>query len=413
MYELTKAYCKNKDYTQKWVEVSLGSKSLKDIYTTYATTYLILKEPFSNRLVGFDLNKLKATHATSPLTINQYLTNQGNVSLSIDFPAKRFTKYYAKYADAFHAGYKISAVNIAWSSDAPLTREEKPDLKLTRPNTDYALFPKHALINVNGYFHYLDANETGVYVKDGMRSCIQSNMNLCGILSFYDVTELKTIPITPEVIYRRTPDTSLFNECLFKVDEDLSNKHIAVVIGGYLHFLDNRIITLVNNKVIRFNFNTIPLMERYYESRKFINLESLPLEKVETTSAISLASLRSDEVLLKYLTLSQSFIVIFDNPEMFVETEFLKQTPNRNSVVSVTPPIYPVMGGYGKVMNPWYRLEDGLFSLNMKENHRDTFVVNTVPNEDVQVGSPIRAKPIETHKSNNYYMKIGTINSRV
>ena len=139
----------------------------------------------------------------------------------------------------------------------------------------------------------------------------------------------------------------------------------------------------------------------------------MPIEKVEETGAISIASLRSDEVLTKYITLSQSFIVIFDNDEMFIETESLKQTPNRNSVVSVTPPIYPVVGGYGKIMNPWYRVEEELYSLNMKENHRTNFVVNSIPGKDVLVGSPIVAKPNGFQKSNDYYMKIGTINKRV
>ena len=413
MYALQKTYCKVKDYTRNWIEISSSSMKLKDLYQKYSIIYLVLKEPFSDRLVGFNLDKIKPTYFTSNLTVSQFLIQQGNVTLSIDFPAKNFSKHYAKHADAFHAGYKISAINIAWNADAPLTREEKPDLRLTRPNTDYGLFNKHALINVNGFFHYVDANETGVYVLDGMKSCIQSNSNLCGILSFYDVCELKTIPITEELIYRRTPNTPLFKECLFKLNEDLSDKSIALVIGGYLHFLDQRIVTLVGTNVIRFNFNTIPLMERYYESKKFIDLSSLPIEKVEETGAISIASLRSDEVLTKYITLSQSFIVIFDNDEMFIETESLKQTPNRNSVVSVTPPIYPVVGGYGKIMNPWYRVEEELYSLNMKENHRTNFVVNSIPGKDVLVGSPIVAKPNGFQKSNNYYMKIGTINKRV
>lgn len=410
MYTILTSYAKSKEYTQEWVKIDPSQISFATLYKKYRNVYLILKEPFTDRVVGFNLDKLKVVKNTSSQTLQQYLTGIGNTSLATDYPARDFTKHYAKYADVFHAGYKVNATNMLYAEDSPLTRSDKPDLKLTKTDLNYAVFEKNALVNVNGLFHYTQVDQNGIYVKDGMKSCLLSNQNQAGILSFYDVGEITTIPITADLIYRRTPSVSLYDECLLKLEQDITNKHVAIVVGGYLHFLDNRVISISNSKTIRFNFKMLPLLERYYESKNIIDLTSLPLEKVDATSTVSIESLKSDAVLQAYLLLSQSFIVLINNTDIFIEQDYLKQTPNRNALVSVIPPFYPVVAGYGKILNTWYAVEDGLFNITAKHNHRNNYVVNTVNADQVTVGSPLLGRPIEVSHSNNYFLKIGTLN---
>ena len=140
MYTILTGYAKSKEFTQEWVKIDPSQISFATLYKKYRNVYLILKEPFTDRVVGFNLDKLKVVKNTSSQTLQQYLAGIGNASLTTDYPARDFTKHYAKYADVFHAGYKVNATNMLYAEDSPLTRSDKPDLKLTKTDLDYAVF---------------------------------------------------------------------------------------------------------------------------------------------------------------------------------------------------------------------------------------------------------------------------------
>jgi hypothetical protein len=232
---------------------------------------------------------------------------------------------------------------------------------------------------------------------------------MLGFMSFREIGELSFIPIKPEMVYKQNPAQQYRYQCFVDTGVDVSEKTVMLVLGGYLHVLDEDSFFRVSDSAFCINFNKIPLIYRYYESKKYIDLSSM---KIETSSfneeQIGIAELFGDDAILAYVTLSQSFIVVLDNPDIFLDKLPLKTAPSNGSFVTAETPIYPMIAGVGKLVNYWYRCEAGLCAIQGHDTNVPHYLFSTAkPLQQRSISDSVDSE-LPEYRSHAYFMKLGT-----
>ena len=409
MYTLISALAKQKTGDERWASVDISNVGLTTLLTTYSRVIAILSNPFLTSHVSFDLVNLPEGVGGESVTFNQFLTSLNNAALITNPTVPTLKPSYARYSDVFKAGYDVTPINKTAAIDSPLPLADKTWLAITRPKTDYSLFYKTCLVSVNGFYHMTDFDINGAYVIDGTKSMLISKQNEIGMVCFNDIGNLALIPITSEMVYKQNSLENFSDEVHINIGQDVSNKTLMLVLGGYLHVLDEKTLIRTGTNSVAVIFNNLPFLERYYESKKYIDLSSLPLDHtVRNFDQIGVQQFYSDENILAYLTLSQSFFVILDNPEVFVERELIQKTSFPNMFISHTKPDYPLVVGYGKVANYWSTYEDQQWSITCKDSERSNFYFNTL---DLNIQQTVTSQELSTRPSSQssaYFLKIGT-----
>lgn len=379
MYQLVSAIVKPLTGDGRWRNLDIGNIPLHQLFSDNRKVIATLSNNFLEQYVSFNIENIRARFGASPLKFNEFLTQNGSASLQTLNSLPVINTRYARYADAFHAGYKMEPTHPTASSSANMPLTDKTWLRMTKKDLDYDHFYDSCLVNVCGFYHMIDSSDTAIYVVDGMKTARRANRNELGILNFESIGKINRIPITDAMIYKQKEHQQLKHNCYIDTDTDLSTKSVMLVMGGYLHILDKKTFFRVSETAFGIDFSNLPLLDRYYESREILDLSSLGLETTDTNlSQISVSELYSDEVLRRYLTLSQSFLVTIDNPEIFFNKQYLRPSPFPGVYSAGTPPIYPMVVGAGRHETFWYKPEHGMFSVHVNHSLRGKKMYQTI-----------------------------------
>lgn len=408
MYSLQSAIARPAKSQGRWRVISLGDMKLSDVFAQYERILATLTNPYLTTPVCLDLAEIRGAFGTSDLTFDAFLVQNGSKTLPTVKDTPSFKTKYARYMDAFRAGYKVQPVHPTAAPNSIIPESEKTWLHLTRPDTDYQLFYRSCLISVNGFIHATDASSEGIWVQDGMTSRNISRRNQIGLLSFNGVSKLSFVPIKPEMLYKLDENQKYCDRVHVDVGQDISNKGVMLVLGGYLHLLDPRVFYRISDTGFAVNFSNLAFVERFFESKQFIDLSSLGVEEGFHPNHVAVKQLLSDDVIAKYMTLSQSFFVLLDNPEIFVEQDVVKTAPMPGMYVSHTLPQYPLMSELGKMVNYWYSYEDGQYSVVTTDAYRDNPVYRTVGARSATSITNHRDPVRPVRNGDLRYLKIGT-----
>ena len=408
MYSLISAIGEPRNGESRWTDIDIGDMTLPNIYAAYENVFAILSNTFLDHQVSLDLSLIQEQYGGLDVTFNAFLAGLGNQALPTSDTLPELNTRYAKYADAFHAGYKAAPTHPVFSPDAQLPPSEMPWLHLTRPNTDYALFGKSCLVSINGYWHRSETDAGGVYVREGNRSRVVSGHNQVGIYSFREVGEIRQVSITEDMVYTPQGEGQMRYRAHIDLGEDITGKTVFLVLGGYLHAYDQTTFRRIGATQVSIDFNNLPLFERYQESRHYLDYSSMPFERAAVNdSQIAVNNFLSDENLLAYLTLSQSFFVILDTPNIFVSKQAVHRTKMPGMLVAYTPPVYPLVVGHGRTANYWYTKEDGQYSLTCVDSFLHDRVFNkTDPLKQGNIGDS-RGPETPVDHSPGYFLQIG------
>jgi hypothetical protein len=379
MYTLISSVVKPFSGNGRWETIDISNIPMTKIYTDYRGAKAVLTNPYISEKVILDLEAIRTQQVGSSLTFAQFLINNGDTVLPTTTGVINTTVKYAKYADAFRAGYKVSAISPDTSPDAEIPVGMKDWLLLTKDGLNYTDFQKYCLVNVNGYFHLTEANSRGIWVIDGMKTFRASDNNRLGIISFKDLGKIKIIPITDSMIHNQPSDQEQLGiRSYIKVPGGMDGYTTMVVIGGYLHFVNQELLYKTSPDTFCIDFNNIPLIERIYQSRERIDLTTLELEtSTVNPSLLSTAQLFSDTVIKKYLTLPQSFIVQIDTTELYLEYDQLAETRLPGLYISNVDPIWPIISRTGKLVNYWDVEEDGKWAITADDTLLPNYLLNT------------------------------------
>jgi hypothetical protein len=388
MYSVISAIGVEKGINKRWRSIDLMESVTRDLYLNYRKIYLTLAVEGQSEVVYLDMERIADRYATYLQTVDAMLLDNGSASLPTQITQPIIDNRTAKFSDATRACYHATPWHPLYGGNA--APETNTALLLTRddPVTDYTYFHRHCLVSINGFYHVIDTNgEDGVVVYDAMKSLRQSRQNQIGLLSFANVCTLKTIPITSAMVHKRLSPEMLNGSAsvepyskigFIKLNEDLTGKSIMLVIGGYLHAPDSNLFSKVNDNEIIIDFQRLPMFDRYYESNQYLDLSALGLSMTNRNpTQISVEELLSDEVLVKYLTLSQSFVVVLDTPELYAAKQYIKKTGIPGQYISYTQPNYPLVLGVGRMPEYWSAYEDQQWALTVQDNVRRARSYNT------------------------------------
>lgn len=346
MYKYESAIALGRTIGAQWHNVELEDILVYDIFNNYTQVFLTLSNIYLDAPVYVDLNVLKARYSSYNGLLRQLLIDIDNETLPTVPSLPNATVRYAKYSDAFYSGYKVDTTKIGVGNTSNYTPSELIDLKITRPgtDTDVSLIHKYCLVTVNGYIHRTDTDGVNTYVFEGRKSLARCRENQAGILSFLDIGELKQVPILAENIYAQDDNSDLKTRAYFWVDEDFTNKSVALVLGGYLIFPEENIFWQTSDRTFAINFNAMPLIERMFESNMYLDLTCLDLDRFDNIpDLMSVPELLSDETLKKYMTMSQSFLLVIDTPHVFTSRTHIRNCNLPGMFTAFQDPTYPLL----------------------------------------------------------------------
>ena len=335
-----------------WVDIPFDNLTLRQLFSSYSSLQATLTNKVLPKSVYLDLYKLFNTVGSYDIPIQTWLESIGNASLPTDdIPAPTVTKY-VRYADAIRAGYKLKAVAGNAGQDVVLPESDKTWLSLSKTGMNTELIGRTTLGLVNGLYHQTAWDPSGFFIVDAMRSARIARNSMFGLVTFADIGKITQIPITPQMIYKQKAETPLSYRAFINTAQDLSASAVFFVIGGYLHPVDNKQIVRMSDRSFCIDFENIPLLRRFFESRDKIDLSSLKLDfSAFNGKAISRQQFMTDEVISAYLTISQSFIVVLDRAD--VQVSYVPVTASKAPGIYLTSlvPIWPLATKSGRHSN--------------------------------------------------------------
>lgn len=363
------------------VNAELKNSLVYVIYQNYSKVFLTLTHPSLTGEVYVDMDTLRAEFSSYNDTLGQLLISLGNRSLeTTDSPPDTKIRY-AKYSDAIRVGYKVNLGKIGMNLPENYPDDDKHDLEITRPKyqTNIELLHTHCLISVNGYYHRTETNGVKTYVAKGGDTMRHSHNNHIGIWNFYDIGKLKQVPLKPEHIIPAVTGTKLREKILFTTEEPLEGKSVILILGGYIVLPQSEVFWLNGDQSFVLDINRIPYVQRIFESSKGLDLSELNLssKEINPDHGFLVDEMFSDETIRRYMTLSQSFLVVIDTPKISYSSIPIRHSSLPGMFTAYQDPSYPLIVNYGKVAEYWKTMEDGVWSVTVQ----DSFLRNHVYNE--------------------------------
>jgi hypothetical protein len=381
MYVYVKAICLARTAGSQWTEQNIVNHVVFSIYDTFAKVYIELSHPALTQNIYVDLDSLRFEFSSYSGTLLDLLTLIDNRTLETvpNLPSTGIK--YVKYSDAIQSQYKIDICKIGINLPYNYPDEDRPDLVLTRPKfkTDLSLIHSHCLVTVNGYAHMTDTDGEKAYVVDGGKTLQHARMNKLGILSFLDIGRLNKVKIDPANIASQSATSSLYSKTYFSVNADLTKKTCILILGGYIVMLEQGVFWQTNSNTFALDWTKLPYVERIFESERYLNLSELGLTKdINNPNLYSLPEIVSDAVIKKYMTMSQSFMVVVDKEYLLTKKIAIKHSNLPGMFITYQDPTYPLFVGHGKIAEYWKTHEgtDQKWLLTVADSYYENFIIS-------------------------------------
>lgn len=415
MYSYSYSVVLERTIGSQWKSIDLTAMTVFDIYDRYSKTVHALTHPVVNNgaPIFVDFTALHSTYAGFVGTLSAWLTSIGDIMLPLLERAPASDIRYVRYEDAVRAGYKANLAKIGFNYPSSYPASSLPDLEITRPKTatDVTRLHTRALVSVNGYMHLTDTDGSKTWVKDGGKSLRKAKMNQFGIISFDRVGNLEKIPVLERMVYPEVHNRPLIEHIMIKLDAPIGDRVFMLSVGGYLQMPEEGVCWQTGDDSIGLCMDRLPYVQRYYESSQYLNLDSLGLDTLEgSPGTINEDQLKSDEVLVKYMTLSQTFVVLVDIGYIFTRRLYMRSSSLPGMYTSYQEPTYPQITGYGKVSEYWKVKEDGYWSVNVVDGISDNYVYNYGDGRGGDVINDHRLPGSRFEHSQGYLLEIGAYN---
>lgn len=409
-YQYQAAIARAKTLDGEWSSIDASQMTLNALLTNYAKVYVTLTNPVIVGPVYLDMDQARALIPPSniPVTLTAWLASLGNRTLPTISALPDFQNVPALYTDAWHSGFDIRPVKIGVSPTIPLPAGACDDLLMSKTGQDFSQVWKYALVTVNGLFHRIGGAPEGIYVVDGAKSGRVANDNNISIYSFTNVADLEIIPITPEMIYKTNPNEQYGQFAHVKLPHTIDNQTLLLVIGGYLHVLDDSIYKQVGTQSVKIDFSNYPLPERIFEMQRLMDISGLNLTPApNNASQFAIEDLYSDQTIVNLLTLSQSFFVVVNTPAFYMRKLYLEQTKIPGRYIGNSPLQYPLIGGVGRVHDYYLQPEWGQYVYGCKRCDDIQYNFRTQPWEQATSVDPTRSTIHPFRLSNAFLLEMG------
>jgi hypothetical protein len=307
-----------------------------------------------------------------------------------------------------YSGYKFD-IGIAGSNlydnVSLIDKVNLPDVHLYRnvASQNPQLLQNKALISVNGYIHKTRVVDNKLWVLNATRSMLKSRKNHIGILSYYlspnnlikyDITEDTCVPDT---------NLTLYNRVYLTFPNDI--KTPLLILNGYMQFEEPGVFYRIAPNSFVLILSQLPYIERLIEANKYSDiLKDMNLTyNPSIPDLININDAKSDAAVLKYLTAYNSFMVDLNVDTISNTKIYLNSTRLPNTYLFDQEPIYPLISGYGKMIEYWKKKDAVRYRLTTTDNYYDNLLFSKYSNQDLVVIND-RRDPNRTYRLSNAYL---------
>lgn len=375
MYTITKTLGLYRAIGSQWSDTDLSNSIVSTLYSNYSKVIIVLHNSITNENINVDISYLRQLYYNYTGTLSDLVLLLGNTTYET-IPSLPSTKInYIKYSDAFRSMYKVDLTIAGVITPDNYPNNDKHDLLITRPNfhTDLSLLHDYCLLSVNGYYHMTDSDSTNTFILKGADTMRRSSINHVGILSFLGIGKVSKIPISN--IVGQTDNSPLKEKVYFTTNTNTINKSVILVLGGYLVMLDGIVFNKVGDNSFSVDLNKLSYIERICESRRSIDLSSLLLtDQTISTDVLNLEEAWSDDVIRRYFSLPQSYLVVIDTANLLFNRIPIKHSDIPGIFTSYKEPKYPLIVGYGKSVEYWKTFEDGHWNVSVHDSYYRNYI---------------------------------------
>ena len=367
----------------RYQKMMLSQLPLRTLYQSYQMPlYMVVYDSYLNASMAIDMSAIKSDCEYRSITFDQYLIDTAGITLPYLDSLPALDTQYVRYADVFYAGYAINREHPEGYQTTTVTRDEKPWAKLTKPNIDYVRLYQTSLVTINGFFHRTDADSSGLYVVDAFKSLEISKRNAIGITNFSEVGDLSFKNFTTDIDFFNDEE-SMLNGSVLDFKEDVTNKVVMFVVGGYLYY-NHPAFTRSSPSRFRVRFDLLDLPNRHYEMSRYIDTSSLGVEFDTTNPTMTMQSrLTSGDYIAKLMALSQSFAIVLNaDSHIFYEQlpiQFDKRAPWAETYLI---PDKPLITYNGRLLDyRWQYGWDDRYIVHVADHLVMRNIVNTTSNK--------------------------------
>ena len=309
------------------------------------------------------------------------------------------------------AGYRLDIAKIGKNEYDPLSyyyKKDFPDLKITRPNTEtyLELLDKRALLTVNGYVYSTIYENNTLYVRNAVETMLKTRKNHVGILSFAELNkDLKKIPIKQSMIFTEQPYT-LYQRAILKFNEPVVKP--ILIVAGYMIFETPNYFFRVADDTFVLNLEALNYMEKIYELNRYCNIFTQLGVSINTTNAslVDADVIRSNNVITKFLTLHNSFLVDVGT-NYNIEKIYLEHSNVPCSFRTEVEPIYPIVVSYGK-FTEYFKMRqiDSKFNIYTSDGHYNKHLFSYLPKDLIKVYNDHRTTNNTYRLTPAFFLKI-------
>lgn len=317
-----------------------------------------------------------------------------------------------RYQLANTAGYKFNIVKIGHNEYDPLAyyhKENFPDVEITRPNidTDLSLLDTKCLLTVNGYIYPTIYQNNRLFIPNATKTMIKSRSNNIGILSFNNLSlNLIKRPITIDMVTPEAP-YSLYEKAIITFNSEIGNA--ILVIAGYPIFENPECFYRVSGNSFALKLDKLQYIEKLYELYRYRNIfEELNLEvSPNNPSMISIDMARSDSIILKLLTLFNTFLVEIPSATLATKKIYLEHSNVPGNFRTEKEPTSPIVVGYGKFCEYIKKkTNDYKYTVYMNDGYYNQHLISNMNYNNVSVCNDHRVVGSTYRLSNAFFLDI-------
>lgn len=386
MYTFIQAIAVKHGYNERWTQVDIAAMPANTLFTKYRQIYAVLTQPTILEPLSLDLGLIADKLQSYTGTISDYLSSIGNDALPTVMGTPTITRNTAVYSDAFQADFTVEPVDSRLGEGVVVPEEDRPDLLLTKTvgidTLDYFGFQKKVLPIVNGFYHRPTANSRGYYIHEGNKTARRSSQNHVGLVSFGTFGDMTYLEIPESIIHveLKRESTEVDQLHLNFGNDAFKGKTPILIMGGYMILIDGETLSTTINGVLTFNPRKYPIIERYFESKKYLDYSEFPIIKnPDNEDWLHVASLKTEAFYRKLLAMPQSFVVLVDTEHLIAEKEYPERQTVPNTYMSYKMPKWPLVVCEGKHEVYWNQYESNSWTLTCGDTYKRHYMYQTTP----------------------------------
>lgn len=363
MYTYVSALMKPRARGSRWQNVNISAMLMRNIFRDYFDGYIKLTNPALSsgapRWLRLQDLKTSSIRKRPGMSFTAWLAEIGSITLPTTTQEPSVETKRVLYSDAYRSRYLVDRIHPTANPSIPYPLADKTDLLLSRTGVQPEDFYENVMVSVNGLFHMTDLSIYGVKVKDGGKSADVSQRNNIGLLSFREIGTIEHHTLDSSMMTKPLPAINYKQSFWLNTGINMVGKSPILVLGGYLHVQDS-VFEVVNPALglIKVNMDKVALLHRFFESKNIIDLTSLDLAEASyNDELVAIEELYSDETIEALVDLSQTFLVLVDAQELYIDTHLLQVNGIPGVYFSGAEPHFPLKTRWGLMPEYWLRKE--------------------------------------------------------